>query len=451
MEIKTGKGEIAASFLHTVLLFAGLYYPFGIWICALDEKGALRFCLCSAVLLIPAVASWFAIRHTKTLWQFLLVGIGVAVVMGTVGEAAGMLFTSAAASYGESSLEQKAWQSPGNLSMALAVLSTCFIFAVRGYVRIKKGRMIKEFREMPSGSVPPENMEAWEIPTLFDLPQPVHWIWFVILYVMGMALKYELFWRLAFYLLLTDIFLCFYCQFMGRMRDFIVEHQRIANLPVETMVKVGKTILAIAVLILVFFALPSILYGKDPIADAIAGYEPKPVERQETVNDISAVEPAPEMDFAEAMAGLGEAKELPAWVQSIGKVIVYLILAGGAVLLLRAIYQACRSAGSSFAEKDGDEILFLEKEGTEERVRLGRKKREGEGMFSPNMQIRRRYKKRIKKTLKTTLRGSETPHELEEKAEVEQSETMQTLHHYYEKARYSQEGCTKEEAEQTRQ
>lgn len=444
MEIKTGKGELAASFVHTLLLFAGIYYPAGRWICELGEREALLFCLCSVVILIPAIAGYIAFRRTKTLVQFLLLGLAVAAVMGGIGYGTGTLFESIVTRH----------RAPAGraqiLCMVLAVFFTVVIFAVRGYVRIRKGKMIREFRELPNGAAATMNVEDWELPSLFDLPHPVHWVWFAVLYVLGMFLKEPCFWKLVFYLLLADIFLCFYCQFMDRMHGFIEEHQRIANLPVETMVRVGKIILSTAILILVLFVLPSALYGKDPLADAIAGYEPKEVEQQETEITVSATEGTSQMDLAESLAGLGEAKELPAWVQNIGKVIVFLMLSGMAVMLLKAIYQACKNAGSSFAAKDEDEILFLDKEETEERVRLGRKRKEGEGRFSPNMQIRRRYKKRIKKTLKSVLQGSETPTELEEKAEAERSEGMQTLHHYYEKARYSREGCTREEAEQTK-
>ena len=46
------------------------------------------------------------------------------------------------------------------------------------------------------------------------------------------------------------------------MHGFIRDHQKIANLPVETMQRTGKLILKIAVLLLVLFVLPSALYGK---------------------------------------------------------------------------------------------------------------------------------------------------------------------------------------------
>lgn len=46
-----------------------------------------------------------------------------------------------------------------------------------------------------------------------------------------------------------------------------------------------------------------------------------------------------------------------------------------------------------------------------------------------------------------TPAGWETPSELEAKAKLARNESTEKLHTLYEKARYSKEGCTKEEAE----
>lgn len=72
-----------------------------------------------------------------------------------------------------------------------------------------------------------------------------------------------------------------------------------------------------------------------------------------------------------------------------------------------------------------------------------------EGYLSPNMRIRRQYKKTIKKAGKYQPTGAETPAELEERNELS-GDGMRRLHDGYEKARYSRGGCTKEEAEALR-
>ena len=65
------------------------------------------------------------------------------------------------------------------------------------------------------------------------------------------------------------------------------------------------------------------------------------------------------------------------------------------------------------------------------------------------MRIRRQYKKAIKKAGKYQPTGAETPAELEERNGLS-GDGMRRLHDGYEKARYSREGCTKEEAEALR-
>ena len=67
-------------------------------------------------------------------------------------------------------------------------------------------------------------------------------------------------------------------------------------------------------------------------------------------------------------------------------------------------------------------------------------------MLSVNMRIRRKYKKIIRKSSKERPKGWETPYELETGAQLQEDESMKVLHKVYEKARYSKDGCTKEEA-----
>ena len=86
-------------------------------------------------------------------------------------------------------------------------------------------------------------------------------------------------------------------------------------------------------------------------------------------------------------------------------------------------------------------------EESETRESLSKKKREADSFFSPNKKIRRLYKKTIQKADKIRPIGTETPAELEEKAGLSKDFKMQKLHTYYEKARYSKDGCTKEEAD----
>lgn len=118
--------------------------------------------------------------------------------------------------------------------------------------------------------------------------------------------------------------------------------------------------------------------------------------------------------------------------------------AGLTVLIL--ICRACRNAGDYFASGTEDEICFLEKE-THGRNRRPKKEGFSRHMeMSANMRIRRLYKKLLHRGMKEALTGSETPMELEEKAGLAGNENRLLLHAFYEKARYSGEGCSEDEA-----
>ena len=85
-------------------------------------------------------------------------------------------------------------------------------------------------------------------------------------------------------------------------------------------------------------------------------------------------------------------------------------------------------------------------------MKAGAKK---EGIFSPARRIRRLYRRAVKRRAAGSISGSETPLELEEKAgfyradaRPDKSRDFRVVHDLYEKARYGNEECTKEEVKQ---
>lgn len=72
-------------------------------------------------------------------------------------------------------------------------------------------------------------------------------------------------------------------------------------------------------------------------------------------------------------------------------------------------------------------------------------------LFNPNTTIRKKFKKQIQqgshlnKTAGNSIPVSLTPLELEQYAKLPDDERTHLLHALYEKARYSKEGCTKDD------
>lgn len=250
------------------------------------------------------------------------------------------------------------------------------IFLIRGYVRIRKGQLKKAAQELPAGSMPLADMEAWEIPTLLDEPKPLHFLWFMIQYVIGVLMKMPFYWHLIYWFFFADVFLCFFCQYLDGMHGFIRDHQKIANLPVETMQRTGKLILKIAVLLLVLFVLPSALYGKDPIAEAIAGYEPKELEKRSYDRNTGGRDAAGHgAGRSVRYAGGQRVQTDAAWIQNLFTAVMYLVMVAVGIAVLRAIYQSVKNAGKAFSEDEEDEVLFLHQGNDERENRRGGGKR----------------------------------------------------------------------------
>lgn len=95
---------------------------------------------------------------------------------------------------------------------------------------------------------------------------------------------------------------------------------------------------------------------------------------------------------------------------------------------------------------EGDVVEFIKKE--EEVSSLYQehsKKQESKREQSPNAIVRKLYKKKIKSSMKTRIPYWATPYELEELAEWVKKGNESVLHNLYEKARYSKDGCLKED------
>ena len=103
----------------------------------------------------------------------------------------------------------------------------------------------------------------------------------------------------------------------------------------------------------------------------------------------------------------------------------------------------------SFSEDEEDEVLFLH-QGNDERENLPWRREKKEDYLSPNMRIRRKYKKNDQKSRKIPADRSRNPGGAgrEKRAFRRRHETAGTT--AMKKARYSREGCTKEEAEALR-
>lgn len=161
------------------------------------------------------------------------------------------------------------------------------------------------------------------------------------------------------------------------------------------MQRTGKLILKIAVLLLVLFVLPSALYGKDPIAERSQDMSRK---SWKAILRSKHRRPRRRRAWSRPICPICWGTKSTNRCRS-GSRIFY----GGHVSC-----DGCRrnrgsagdlperkNAGKAFSEDEEDEVLFLH-QGNDERENLPWRREKKEGYLSPNMRIRRQYKKRSK-------------------------------------------------------
>lgn len=404
------------SWIHCVFLAAAVYI-FAACLPVLEEAEAAVFGLHCLWVLIPVAASWFAVRKINGLPLYLLVG---AVVTAAV------LILS---------------------RDILAAVLSIFVFLMRTYPRVIRGKMLED---MPGDAV---EIELWEIPTFLDYPKAVHCLLFIVVYFAVIISKRHFLLISLFYVLLAEIFLIYIYASVVRLKEFITDNRRIANLPVKTMQLMQRAVLCVTLFLLLLFVLPSILYGNEPLT-RLSEIQLDLNVNLESEAGMMAAEADGMQEMLE-MIGEQESFEWPEWLKQLGNVLMYLICAGGVAAVAVLLYQAFRRMMQNFANGQGeDEIILLD--GDESEILRGeRKKRDVFWVRTPGMKIRREYKKMVKKNLKTRPFGWETPTDLEQNAGMaaaagENGRGMKDytkFHMLYEKARYGKTECTKDELE----
>lgn len=120
-------------------------------------------------------------------------------------------------------------------------------------------------------------------------------------------------------------------------------------------------------------------------------------------------------------------------------------------LVLRLIWIIYQRYTANIQE-NGDRLEAINPFETIERLRREpRPKREpGEGFGTPNQVVRRIYKKEIKKG-GNSPEPWHTPRQLEESAALLDDEVRREFHELYEKARYSPDGCSKQDSARMKQ
>lgn len=424
--IGSGLPCVILSWIHTVLLFFG-FYPFFADFAELTGNAFRSYTMLGFFLFIPAILSWVLLKRIRQIVLYNMIGFLVSLGLGLLeGYWAAGLF----------------YQSQG-LTTVFTFFVSMLMFVIHTSARIRHGNLKNDFLAL-HGDVAQFELEVWEVPNILSSPSPVALAWFAVFYLVGVLVKLTNFWHVAFYLTLAEVFVCFMYKCFSSFTDFLQKNHKSANIPVTTIKRVHKIFFMTALFLLTIFVLPSVLYNREPLSR----WEPKEVtfDTQDAPPQMDEAEiasqPAP-IDEMLAQADM-EVKAFPEWVGIVVRIFLWGLVLLAFCVLIGGIIRSIKNAIIDFNVEDEDEIIFLDSEETDENASLHEQLR-NDGILSANAQIRRRYKKTIKKATKGTPSCWATPTELEAAAQMQNTDSIGTLHDLYEKARYSKNGCTRED------
>lgn len=414
------------SWFHLLLLLLG-FYPLSVSFLGLNTQNTLKMTALGLFLLIPIISSSLMLRKIRNFWIFVPCGLLIAAGTGYLVYCLCDFFQ-----YGR------------YLGGILTFLLSLVPFIIHIHARAQLVEIRRDFIAA-HGSSKPFAMETWEVSTLANTPRFSHLAWLVIQYIAGLLLGFSTYWHIIFYLTLFDVFLCFLYQYRENYQDFVEANEGVANLPLQTLQKIFRILYALAFLLLIIFTLPSALYGQEPLSEvSISSHTILNVEQDTDSLSIppnSTQQIVPEI-IAQAQ---NDSTPAPVWFANLLKALLGLMGIFLIFSLIYAIVQGIKKIGADFSTDENDSIEFLEDKTKDEKKKLRKQQNKKEGYLSPNMQIRRKYKRTIKRNTKGIPSFTATPSELERRAGITEEPNTTLLHSMYEKARYSKMGCGKED------
>ena len=244
----------------------------------------------------------------------------------------------------------------------------------------------------------------------------------------------------------AELIVFFFYLFLDHMGKFVELHRDNADMPLRQMERVNHGML-IAFLVILAIVIAILLLSQatqifDWIGNALESalrwiFSKFPAPNLEP--DIS-VDQMTEMEFAAYQQS--SYNRLIAFLFYLFFVVLLIAVTGFVIFLLIRFLRSRLERVTD--DSDKKESLLPERQTITKAARAGQEKVSWHD-FSPSGQIRRFYIRTLRKAgKKKPFAASYTPTELEDAAGLSHDE-HQTLHELYEKARYSKDGCTKEE------
>ena len=247
--------------------------------------------------------------------------------------------------------------------------------------------------------------------------------------------------------------LCLYQNNISEIEKFVWVNEKVERVPVKRiyhssylMMGMQTVIVVVGMIVLPFLQVGDILTKIMQTITNTIGWLLRGLETDEVLVGAEAAEQT-EMVLVQESGEVSWLMELLYEIMDkISEVIVIAITLYILYVALKKLYQLYLDFDAR-SEEVGDKIERLNTpKAKDEKKKL--KKQRTENLFwdrTPNARIRKYYKKRVLKELKTPPKASMTPEEIEAGFKNVDMEETSILHSCYEKARYGNEACTKEE------
>lgn len=274
--------------------------------------------------------------------------------------------------------------------------------------------------------------------SVFDRPHYVALLVFIVPFLYG-GLNDDWFIQLmALILSVTYIAVVFAFNGFKKIEDYIKLNNTMAEFPERRIGKSMATIFGVGALIFLSVALICVMSSYEFFGVEIPQIEVSEEEKALLVE--STVDPTQNYQQLAEMFGEAQYNPVMAAVDQTATVVSVILIIG---LLIFAIVEVFLIFSKTVKREKADIIESIV-EPEEKEVKVEKKEKISILDMSPNAVIRRKYKKTIKS--KFTPDDWMTPSEMEERGKFK----IDLLHALYEKARYSEHGCTQEDKEAVR-
>ena len=293
-----------------------------------------------------------------------------------------------------------------------------------------------------------------------DFTQRPHFAWlvlFIVAYLIGGSFKNDLMMKVCYYMCFAYALLYIVYMNFTRLNEYLTFNKEVESIPYEQISRTNYGTLGIYLLLTVALMVILPLIGIDKLAanfgaalkDLIAKLLNREIQYASNPEETKSTE---KMFYMESPLGQLGSAETPAWLRAfytvlswIATVLVFggllFVLVAFAMRMMKAFYRADKGSNdrNEFLSGIKDEKSFMVS-------RPSPVKRMQEWLDrSPNAQVRRIYKKQVLRHGKEAPEKYMTPEEAENFVGFPQGKERSTLHEMYEKARYSKDGCTRED------